>query len=339
LAKRALVTGATGFIGAHLVHALIEHDLQVRCLVRRSSDLSALKHADLELVFADLTQPSSLQDSIPEVDWVFHLAGLTKSHSESELAQVNRGGTHNLLRAIADQGQTPTVVIVSSLAAAGPSADERPLTESDQPHPISSYGRSKLAAEGAAAEFADRVPVSIVRPPIVFGEGDTDVFEMFRLASTGIYLVPVPRGRRYSLIHARDLADFLLDVARRGERLPVESAEATFGTGRYYIGYGFHPTYAELGRRIARALGRDRMLIVRIPRILTYTVAAASELIAKLSGRPPGIINLDKAREGWAGSWSCSPRKAKDQLGYFPRVGLDERLKQTAEWYTRQGWL
>lgn len=339
MADRALVTGATGFIGTHLARTLLKSGVQVACLVRRSSDLRYLQALEVQLIFADLDEPGSLDGSLPEAQCVYHLAGLTKSFSESELLRINEGGTRNLLHAISSWKNPPNVVVVSSLAAAGPSLDSHPHQEIAEPRPISSYGRSKLAAEWATVEFADRLPLSIVRPPMVFGEGDTDVFEMFRMASRGFFLLPVPASRRYSLIHALDLSEFLLLVATRGERIPSNTGRTDYGTGRYYVGYDFHPTYEELGHRMAESMGRKRLLVLRTPYFLAYTVAAISELSARLRGRPPGIVNLDKAQEGRAGSWHCSSRKAQEQLGFKPHEDLNKRMKQTAEWYTKEGWL
>jgi nucleoside-diphosphate-sugar epimerase len=169
----------------------------------------------------------------------------------------------------------------------------------------------------------------------VFGEWDRDVFKMFRLVKLGVHLVPVRTHQRYSLIHAADLASLLIRAAANGERAVPGSG----GSGLYYAGYDEHLTYRELGAQLAAALGRRQPVNVRIPRLVTWTVAAGFEAMARLTGRPPDIVNLDKAREGFAGSWSCSPAKAKQQLGFRPAQPLPVRLRQTADWYRARGWL
>ncbi|HEY5139391.1 MAG TPA: NAD-dependent epimerase/dehydratase family protein, partial [Methylococcales bacterium] len=137
---------------------------------------------------------------------VFHLAGLLKAVRNDDFVRVNAGGVESVAAACDERAEPPVFVVVSSLAAAGPCAVDRPRAESDLPTPVSAYGRSKLAAELAATKYAARVPISIVRPPIVFGDGDRAVLELFRpIARWGIHIVPGLRQRRFSLIHVTDV--------------------------------------------------------------------------------------------------------------------------------------
>ena len=332
---RVLVTGATGFIGHHLIHALLEKGDQVVCLVRPTSDPSRLPTEQVALAIGDLTDPASLQSALAGVSVVYHLAGALTAKSRAAFNSVNEAGVRNLAEACARAGSPPTLLVLSSLAAAGPNPDDQPRNEQDPDGPVSNYGRSKLAGEQAARASSGRFPLTIVRAPIVFGEWDRDVFKMFRLVKFGIHLIPVRTHQRYSLIHAADLANLLIHAAARGERAVVGSV----ASGLYYTGYDEHLTYHELGGQLATALGRRRVFNLRIPRFLTWTAAAGFELVARLTGRPPSIINLDKAREGFAGSWSCSPAKAQQQLGFRPSQPLPVRLRQTVEWYRALGWI
>ncbi len=332
---RVLVTGATGFIGHHLVHALLEKGDQVACLVRPTSDTSRLPTEQVSLAMGDITDPAGLPPALAGVGVVYHLAGALTARSREAFLTVNELGTRNLAEACARAGSAPILIVLSTLAAAGPNADDRPRREQDPDAPVSNYGRSKLAGERAARASCTRVPLTIVRAPIVFGEWDRDVFKLFRLVSFGVHLIPVRTRQRYSLLHAADLANLLTQAAARGERAVPGSA----ASGLYYTGYDEHLTYHELGAALATALGRRRAIDLRIPRLLTWTVAAGFELMARLTGRPPDIINFDKAREGFAGSWSCSPAKAEQQLGFRPTQPLPIRLRQTVEWYRSRGWL
>jgi nucleoside-diphosphate-sugar epimerase len=339
MSQKALVTGASGFIGFHLVRALRGRGVEVRCLVRSTSNVDLLRPLGVSLAIGDITEPDSLPAALEGVTSVYHLAGLTKAATTAHLMSVNEGGTRLLARACAAMETPPVLVQVSSLAAAGPSEDDRARAESRVPAPVSEYGRSKLAGERAAAEYATRVPLSIVRPPMVFGEHDRDIFEIYRLVARGIHLVPVRAQNRYALVHAADLALGLWQVAIKGERVAdLSGFRDQPGRGVYYFADERMPTYAQLGTLVARALGRRRLLQIRMPGLLVRLAAGVFEAAARLRGRAPGIINLDKAQEGFAGSWTCVADKARDQLGWSPEP-LPERLRQTGDWYRAHGWL
>lgn len=338
---RTLVTGATGFIGPHLVAALQASGAEVTCLRRPGSDTARLP-GDVRLVSADITAADSLLAAVQNIDVVYHLAGLTKAFSRRQFFRVNEGGVRNLLQACASQANPPVAVIVSSLAAAGPSSPNRLRQESDPPNPVSHYGRSKRAAELTAHGFANRLPITVVRPPLVFGEGDEGVLQIFRsIRRFGIHLAPGWRRHRFSLIHASDLTAALICAAQGGRRLQPLDDERLCPEGNYF-GYYYaacdeHPTYADLGRRIGRTMGR-RTRVLHTPRVLTWTAALAAEVAARCRGRPQ-IFNWDKAKEAAAGSWTCTSHRAQVELGWSCTMSLDQRLQQTADWYRLHRWL
>lgn len=336
---RCLVTGASGFIGPHLVAALREQGREVRCLVRRTSNVEALAGLDVELAYGDVTDSESLQRAVAGTDEVYHLAGVTKALRAADFAKVNEQGVEHLAAACSATDSPPVVVLVSSLAAAGVSPEDRLRCERDPAAPVSIYGRSKRAGEVVAHRWAERLPISVVRPPIVFGEGDRDMLQMFQpIARWGIHVVPGLKTRRYALIHAADLSAALIAAAERGERLtPAEDGSET-GRGYYFVAYEQQPTYAELGRLIGEALERQVVRIVRVPQAFSWMMAAAHEVGSRVRGRA-SILSIDKIREYRAGSWVCSVEAARQQLGYIPLGTLPERFAQTARWYRQQGWL
>jgi nucleoside-diphosphate-sugar epimerase len=343
---KCLVTGASGFIGTHLVPALVARGDDVSCLVRRTSKLSNLQGLSVRFQQGDITDPESLAPAMADVDAVYHLAGLTKALSVEQMIRANAGGIQNLMEAAARLPNPPVMVYVSSLAAAGPAVGDRPLEPQDLPRPVSHYGRSKLMGEIAAARLAGRVPLSIVRPPIVIGESDLLALDLFyNVSAFHVHLVPGFRPTRYSVIHAQDLAQAIILAAERGKRVRAddyqvenERVTALSGEGIYYAADEEMPTFSEVGQLIARGLGRKRVTCIRTPHAAAWVLAAISEGVGKLI-RKPMSLNLDKVREAIAGSWICSPASAEAELGFRPAAPLSDRFQQTAEWYAKEGWL
>jgi dihydroflavonol-4-reductase len=338
VSQSVLVTGASGFIGRHLVRRLIERGDRVSCLVRSTSHVDELKSGGAELVTGDVTDRAGIERAlaVSQAGVVFHLAGLTKALRKDEFLRINAGGVESVAAACAGRADKPVLVVVSSLAVAGPCTAGQPRVESDAAAPVSAYGRSKLAAEQAAIRYAGVVPISIVRPPIVFGAGDGGMHELFwPIARWGIHVVPGWGERRLSLIHVADLVEGLLLVAEKGERLDTN---ATPGQGIYFMAAEDYPTYAELGQAMAIALGKKQAAVVRLPGPLVQLVGLCGDAMMKIRQRRVWV-NSDKMTEALAGSWMCSSVKARTQLGWSPAAALAERLYETVQWYRQAGWL
>jgi nucleoside-diphosphate-sugar epimerase len=338
LSDQVLVTGASGFVGYHLVHTLVQRGERVRCLVRDSSDVSKLPLDHIELVQGDILDPESLKPALEGIARVFHLAGIIDATKRKLLYKVNIDGVRNIAVACAAQPKPPVLVYASTLEAGGPAIDGKPRTESQQPEPLTHYGKSKYLGEQAAAELADAVPMTIVRASVVFGPHDREtlnVFKAFQLGGIGIYPVPGGDELRLSLIHARDLADFLILAAERGERV---QSNGPIGSGIYNCAFEDLPTLVELIEMAASALGNERIRIIDIPIAVLWIAGALFELLGRFSRRSVGIMNLDKTRAAAAGSWTCSPEKSFN-LGFSPKENLSERIQSTARWYQDQGWL
>lgn len=329
-----LLTGATGFIGRRLVRVLQAAGGEVRGLVRSEADTDELRQLGVELVQGDVTQPETLAEAAHGVDFVFHLAGQTFARTYKQFASVNEVGCGNVAAACAAQPNPPVLIVVSSLAAVGPSHRDSVLREQDAPEPISHYGASKLAGELATREWASEVPTSIVRPCVVFGPRDSAGFTLVRgIARTGVHVVHRP-GLPLSLMHADDLCAALLLVARHGERLDPTDPR---GTGVYNAADPQASSYTDMGHMIAAALGRD-LRVLRVRKWALWLAALGGELAGRVSGNA-GPLSFDKMREGTASGWVGSTEKLVSQLDFACAAPLAERYQQTIDWYREEAWL
>ena len=335
--KRTLVTGASGFIGKHLVKRLVARGDNVTCLARRTSDVSALKKLRCSIAYADTAQdPQAVASAIDGCDTVYHLAASTRSVRSGDLVKINSSGMQNVLNGCAASQSPPTLIFVSSIAAVGLNSRSLPHQENNPWNPVSYYGRSKVACEKLAREYAAQVPISIVRPPIVLGQGDRQGLELFRVIDRfGWHFVPTFSTYDFSVIHVDDLATALMGVADRGRRL---TPDPKTDDGIYFAAADETPTYSVLGRMVGRALGRKRTRVLRIAKPILWGIAVGNELKARLTATPQ-YLNLDKYYEGTAGSWSCSNQKIRSEVGFSLSYPLPERLEQTVNWYRQQGWL
>jgi len=336
--KSVLVTGASGFIGQHLVHRLIERGSRVTCLVRVTSYCDELQSIGAQMVTGDVTDRASIDRvlAVSRPNIVFHLAGLVRALQADDFVRVNTGGTESVAAACACLNNPLRLVVVSSLAAAGPCSIDLPRVEEDLTSPVSAYGRSKLSGELATARYAEKVSISIVRPPIVFGHGDRAGLEMFKpIARWGIHFVCGSGDQRFSLIHVSDLVEGLLLVGEQGERLQPNGSS---GQGIYFMSGQDNPSYAELGQAIAAALGKKGATVVHVPRVFLQITGLCNNAMARIRQRPCWLSG-DKITEALAGSWMCSSAKARTQLGWVPAATLVERLYETAQWYRHAGWL
>ncbi|MHB8969505.1 MAG: NAD-dependent epimerase/dehydratase family protein [Pirellulaceae bacterium] len=334
-----LVTGASGFIGGHLTRWLVEQGQQVRCLVRKTSNLEALRSLPVEFVEAPLRDPDALVSAVRDVDYVFHLAAMTAAFRRSTLMEVNGQGAASVAQACAAQPRPPVLVLVSSVAAAGPSLRGHIKTEYEPANPISNYGRSKRAGELAAAEFADRVPLTIVRPGIVFGAGGIEILPMFRsISRLRVHAVAGLRSPPLSVIHVSELVELLGRAATEGQRVARTADRETTRRGYYFACRPEYPDYFAFGRLLNQAVGNRHTSYLHFPESLAYLLGGVGECIGRVRGKPHGL-NIDKIREALAESWACSCAAAQRDLGYAPRQPLLEQLRQTADWYREHGWL
>ncbi|QEG20624.1 NAD-dependent epimerase/dehydratase family protein [Mariniblastus fucicola] len=327
------LTGGTGFIGKHFLKQLTGLGRDVRCMVRKTSRIDGISKFKCEIVNADLNNIDSLTWAIANCKTVFHVAGKARNVTRGGLLQTNCEGTRNLAIACLRQPNPPTMIFLSSLAAAGPSQLNQPRVESDPCEPVSEYGHSKLAAESSLRDLSDDLAISVIRPPIVFGEEDTVTLDLFSaIKKFGLYVRPGYSEKQYSLIHADDLVQSALAIESNGRRL----AKDNLARGIYYSAFPKELSAEELAESIGETVSR-RPLTIPVPNFGVKVVAALNEAISAVTPWKP-FVNWDKAREVTAGSWTCSASKLLQQTE-VKFESLESRLAQTAEGYRRKGWL
>jgi len=321
---KAFVTGGTGFVGAHLVQALRARGDQVTCLVRNAAKAHALGWSDVRLVRGDLDDAAALREGCAGAEVIYHVAGRISARDTAEFMRANRDGTANVLEAAA-HAPPERFVLVSSLAAAGPTTPGKPIDETRSPSPVTPYGQSKLAAELLVR--AQARSWTIVRPPTVYGEWDREVLKAFKLARMGVAPVFGDGSQELSVIYAGDLAAAL-----------VAAATAPATANRVY--YAAHPvvtTSRDLVRAIGRAVGREPR-IVPLPGVLARGLLWTIGTIAHLAGRAT-LLSGDKAAEFLAPAWTCRPDALTRDAGWRAVTDLETGLRRTAAWYRREGWL
>lgn len=321
---KALVTGATGFVGSHLAEALRRRGDEVTVLARSPSKAAALAPLVVRVVPGDLHDRAALQRAVEGQDVVYHVAGVVAARSEAEFMAANRDGTRNLVEALEGTG-TGRLVLVSSMAAAGPTIKGRPLRGDEAPRPVTAYGRSKLAAEQAVT--ASRLAWTIVRPPMVYGPRDQEVLKVFRLARLGLAPVLGDGSQELSAVHGADLAEALIAAGTTGST-----------AGRAY--YACHPevfTSAEMARAVGRAMGKSPA-VIRVPATIGRGVLMITEAAARLTGHTT-ILTADKANEFFQPAWTGDPGPLTRDTGWRAARDLRTGLEETYQWYRTAGWL
>ncbi len=326
---RVLLTGANGFVGSHILDALVNRGIRPTLLLRPTANQDWIRaHSDrVEIHKGSLTDAQFLKTSLAGVEQVIHCVGCTKALHLHDYFEVNQGMTRHLIEALNQHApQLDRLIYISSLAAAGPATAAAPATEKREPMPNSTYGRSKLAGE---REIMTRchVPFLILRPAAVYGPRDRDFLNLFKAVRNR--LVPlVLRGRQeLSLVYVRDLAECAVLALRQSAtpRAIYHVAEAQSWTSR------------ELAAEIARQLGVVPMFLP-IPSVGLWLICAARDWISKMSGRPH-ILSRQKYAELVAPGWVSETSRLHRELGFVCGTRLPDGISQTLSWYRKQNWL
>jgi nucleoside-diphosphate-sugar epimerase len=331
---RVLVTGATGFVGSHLVEALLARGDDVVGLIRSPTKAARVfTERKPEVVEGDLGNHAALRRAADGADAVFHAAALTSARTRAEFFAANVTGTQHVLDAVRDAApRLHRLVYVSSIAAAGPSSRGMPVTEDAEPRPVSDYGASKLAGEQAVRQSG--LPWTVVRPPAVYGPRDVELRRVFSFARWRVAPVFGDGRQELSLIHVEDLVSALLAALDRGRP-----------EGTYFAAHPEVVTSAEFVAAVGRAVtevlhgrARDPRLVLRIPFGVARAALTINGAVLHALGRST-VLSADKIPELLAEAWTCSAAALERDTGWRAAIGTVDGLRSTAAWYRDAGWL
>ena len=325
---KVLLTGATGFVGSHVLDSLRQRGVAVRILVRATSDNRFIRShlRDIEAQKGSIGDPASLRQALAGVTHVIHCAGATKALSAKGFFQVNQDGTRNLVEAINQAGGIQRLVHISSLAAAGPAALNQPRRESDPPAPVSTYGRSKLAGEQEVSGKC-QTDFVILRPPAVYGVRDFEFLRLFKAIKGHVRPTFGGGGQQLSFVYVKDLAEAAVHALTH----PALARQNCFVAAREIV------TARQFGLEIASHLSA-RTVPLPLPNAGLWLVCAGQEMLSRLTRRP-SVISLQKYAELTAPAWTCDPTKLEESSGFVCRTTIYEGVPRALDWYRQSGWL
>lgn len=326
--KTVLITGATGFIGFHLVEAAIERGFKVIAAARKSSDIAKLNDKKIPVVILNLANLTDTQKSTRElilkfgkIDTVIHAAGLTQGKNKGEYYRVNQIMTTNLVSALAEVCEEyPKFIFISSIAAMGPGGTKEKI-----PKPVSHYGKSKLAAE-TSLKSQTKMEWVIVRPTAVYGEGERNFFKIIKTINMGIEVYSGTKNQQLSFIYIHDIVEAIFRIMESNIRNEI-----------FNLSDGLNYNITDVYDTIKTCLGRKTLKVV-IPIFVIYIIALLNTYFGRFSQKMP-ILNIDKYKEIKEHDWTCDNSYFVQKTGYKPEFLFAEGIKRTINWYRKNDWL
>lgn len=319
----ALITGANGFLGAHLARRLVERGDRVRCFVR--GEPSALKGLDVEIAQGDVTLRDTLDPAMEGIDTVVHLAGIRRAPEQAVFTRVNAEGTRLVCEAMVKAG-AKRMVLAGSLAASGPSQPGQPLHESDPFRPTEWYGESKAEAERIAFSYSSRLEVTSIRPSRIIGPGDRENLPFFKIVKKGLRIDLLGARRPISFVDVDDVVDMTVALMAKPEA----------------VGEAFFCSAAELSLQemedILIEIWGMKTRNIPLPPLVLRALASAADVVSKSTGRHLPL-NRKLARQLLVPAWTCSTEKAEKMLGWKAKVPMRQSIERSLRWYEQEGWL
>jgi len=325
---KVLLTGASGFVGSHILDVLLARGLSTAVLLRDSSSTRFVGHnlSKVEVRRGAITHPASLPTALAGITHVIHCAGCTKASRPGQYQEINSVGTANVVDAV--NGASPPIqrlVHISSLAASGPATPENPVREQMTPRPVSEYGRSKLGGELEVRNRC-RIPFTILRPPAVYGPRDSGFLEMFKAVKR--HLLPRPgKSQALSIVFAKDLAQAVVACLEH----PAAAGKTYFVASREVV------TSRRLAEFVAQTM-KTWTVPIPLSAAVLLPICLAQEVISRITGKAT-LLNLQKYAELRAAGWVCDPSRLETEIGFHCGTTLATGIPETLRWYRQEGWL
>lgn len=325
--QKVLITGASGFLGYHIVTAAVNEGYEVYAAVRKKSSIQHLQQLPVRYVELDYSNAAGLKQLFEEngFDYVIHAAGTTKANTAAEYDLVNNTYTINLATAAAQHKQVKRFVFISSLASIGPSKRaEQDITEDTPPNPVTAYGKSKLNAEKNLKKVD--IAATIFRPTAIYGPREKDIFIVTKTLSRGIDAYIGRINQRLSFVYGPDMGE----IAVKALRQSGGSSDYNISDGNSYTRYD----YADIVKKVLQ----KKTVRFHLPLPVIRAGLFVAERINRVMNRV-SPVSIEKLQELTAVNWACDISKVKNELGFEPKFNLEKGLQATIEWYKENKWL
>ena len=338
---KILITGASGFIGSFIVEEALRQGLETWAAVRKSSSKAFLQDERIHFIELNLSSEEALKEQLQghAFDYVVHAAGVTKCLHKEDFRRINTEGTMNLVRAIMElKMPLKRFVYISSLSIMGAIREQQPYTEiqeNDTALPNTAYGKSKLEAEEwlsrlnkeLGARNEELLPYVILRPTGVYGPRERDYFMMFKSIKAHTDFAVGYQQQDITFVYVTDVVQAVFLALEKGK------------TGRrYFLSDGAVYQSSTFSNLIRKELGNPWWIRITAPIWLLRIITFCGEYIGHMTGKVTALNN-DKYNIMRQRNWRCDITPAKEELGYEPKVQLEEGVKRSVKWYQENGWL
>lgn len=325
---KIVLTGANGFLGSHLVDRLLKEDVEIHCIVRKSSNLQWLKGKNIQIHTCGLTDIEALKNIFQNVDYIFHLAGTVAALNYEDYLYGNVEITKNILEAaLFHQGSVKKIVVTSSLAVGGPCTKDNPIDETGEFSAVALYGKAKVEQEKMCQKYMDRLPITIARPSIISGTREVELFEYIKAVNLGVVPLVGFQDKYVSIINVKDLVEAFYQMA---------ISDKTTGEA-YYLSSEEIITWRALAELIAKKLNK-KPIYLKLPHSFIHLAGSLAGFIGKLKGKA-STFDAEKAKEGVQQAWICKVDKAKKDFGFKQTVSIKEGVEEAIDWYLENKWL